>query len=510
MPFTKLIPNNWNIKHYLNQDTGHEKQIVLRHGHIAITNYDLGDCPELEKSLSVWNEMYYRYEVVGYYYVKKCRELRLNRNYNLARLCKLFPNAKPRIDQDHFKSDVVDIKLYAEPRDDIQKLCITFIAGAGKYAYTNSYTQKFIRLRPGSGKTYSLCAASAFFSARTVVIMPMSVLIQQWIDSYVEFTSIKKEEILVVQGSKKCEEIRNGKHKNKKIFLFIIDTLVSYHDRYGDDLTCEMLEATKAYLLGVDECHLNFKALSEIIALQDFAMTIWLTASPDRTEQKESWIYKTVFHDVPQFGENVFHKDEKYLNVMVKEYRFTPAMNQINAINTKMGLNTKLYEMALLNSDAAAIADFEESLDLMLRWAKSKMKPEHRMLMLANTVEGAQYLTRRCKKVFDESEVGLYYGGMNKEDKKAALPKRVICATASSCGTGFDMPGMTICMNILTYGSKVMATQLSGRVRKPKDGSPAIYVEFVNVGYHKCYNQYRSRKAELAKQVPNGKIIVIQ
>lgn len=506
--FMKLTPTTWSMQKYMEHDNN-EQRIVIRRGHIAITNYHLGDNPAFEKSLSIWNEMTYQYDVIGFHYVEYCKELRINRNYDMLRLCKMFPGVKAVMDDRSFKSDYVNVKLFTGPKDDIQKLCIAFIAGMGKYDYTNSYTQKFIRLRPGSGKTYSMCAATAYFGARTVVVMPMSVLIEQWVDSYTTFTDIKAEEILVVQGSKKCEEIRKGKHTDKKVFLFIIDTIVSYNERYGDAKTTEMLEMTHAYLMGVDECHLNFKALSTLIALQDFPMTIWLTASPDRTERKESWIYKTVFHDVPQFGENIFHKDEKYLNVIIKEYRFVPEARQVNRINTKMGLNTKLYEMALLSSTKEDIASFENSLRTMLDWAKGLMKPEHRMLLLSNTIEGAEYLTMQAKKIFGSDDVGLYYGTMKKADKKESITKRVICATASSCGTGFDMPGMTICMNILSYGSKVMATQLSGRVRKPRDGSPAIYVEFVNVGYYKCYNQYKSRKSELAKQTPNGKIMVI-
>lgn len=510
MEVIELQPANWAIKNLLQVDkhaTGHT--IIIRHGHIAIANYKLGDNPRFEKYLSVWNEMYWRYEVVGFYYVKQFKELRLNRNFNLRYLCSSFPDAEVKVDLHPFESDEIDVLLLTPPRDDIQKLCMTFLAAMTKYEYLGETTQRFIRLRPGSGKTYSLCTATAFFRAKTVVIMPMSVLLKQWKDSYMNFTDIKEKEILIVKGSKKCEEIRQGLHQDKKVFLFLIDTLVSYHDIYGDMKTMEMLEATHAYLMGIDECHLNFKALSMVLAMQNFPMTVYLTASPDRTERRESQIYKTVFAGVPQFGEDVFTKDEKYLNVIIKEYHFTPNHEQVARINTKMGMNTKLYESELINSDERAKEDFDNSVIQMLKWAKTKIRKEDRMLLLANTIEGAEYLKTLCDKVFEENESASYYGTMNKTLKEEAKTKRIICATASSCGTGFDMPGMTVCMNILSYSSKVMATQLSGRVRKPKSG-PAIYIEFVNVAYHKCYNQFKSRKSTLADQVPNGKLLVIR
>ena len=505
--FIELKPKTWSMQHYIERND--QQEIIIRHGHIAITNYNLGDNKQFERSLSVYNEMYYRYDVVGFYYVKRYKELRINRNYNLNRLAHVFPNARFRMDLHGFKSMQENIILKTPPRDDVQKLCLSFLAGMGKYQWITSETQRFVQLRPGSGKTYMLCACSAYYSARTVVVMPLSILVEQWVEAYTTFTNIKKDEILVVRGSKKCEDIRKGKHKDKKVFLFLMDTLTSYHDTYGDMKTSEMLEATRAYLFGVDECHMDFRALSTILALQDFSMTVYLTASPDRTEKKESWMYKTLFAEVPRFGENVFHKSEKYLNVIIKEYKYVPTPREINRINTKMGMNTKLYENALIDANPSNRQDFDDAFILMLNWSKKQMKDEHRLLVLTNTIEGAQYMSTLCEKVFDKSEVGVYYGTMPKDQKKDAMEKRIICATASSCGTGFDMPNLTVCMNVMAYGSKVMATQLPGRVRKPKDGSPGIYIEFVNTAYYKCYNQYKNRKATLANHTPNGKLIVI-
>ena len=505
--FKELVPKTWTMKKILGRyDT---QTIVIRRGHIAVTNYHIGDNPGFEKSLSVWNEMYWRYEVVGFYYVKELKEIRVNRSYNLWLLARFFPRIPVKVDPDVYDADQIDVKLLTSPRDDVQKLCIAFIAAQAQYEDTINATQKFIQLPPGSGKTYSICSATCFYKARTVVIMPLSVLVEQWIDSYTTFTNIKKEEILYVKGSKKCEEIRQGLHQDKKVFLFLVDTITSYHERYGSLKTMEMFENTHAFLLGVDECHLDLRALSIILAMQNFGLTIFLTASPDRTNPKESKIYKNLFHDLPVFGGDVLHKDEKYLNVIVKEYRYRPSPEAMQRMNTKMGLNGKAYETELIHATEYERKDFEDAFIVMLKWINERILKRHRVLVLCSTIEGTEYLANLCKKVFDKDEVASYYGTMKKEAKKTALTKRIICATSSSCGTGFDMPGMVCCFNIMTYSSNVSAIQLSGRVRKPKDGSPAIYCEFVNCAYYKCMNQYKARKAKLASQNPKNHIMVI-
>ena len=45
-----------------------EKKIVLYNTRIDIHGYEIGDCEELENSLSVWNQVYFRMEPRGLQY----------------------------------------------------------------------------------------------------------------------------------------------------------------------------------------------------------------------------------------------------------------------------------------------------------------------------------------------------------------------------------------------------------------------------------------------------------
>ena len=47
--FYKLTPTKYTTRAYLKRST--DKQIIFRHGHIAICDYRMGDNPEFEKSL---------------------------------------------------------------------------------------------------------------------------------------------------------------------------------------------------------------------------------------------------------------------------------------------------------------------------------------------------------------------------------------------------------------------------------------------------------------------------
>ena len=50
-------------------------KIIVRHSSILVNNYELGECEDLERSLSVWNDIYYKFEPKGFFYNEKKREL---------------------------------------------------------------------------------------------------------------------------------------------------------------------------------------------------------------------------------------------------------------------------------------------------------------------------------------------------------------------------------------------------------------------------------------------------
>ena len=70
-------------KRFMNMNTD---EIILHHGHISICNYKMGDNFEFEKSLSVWNKVTFRYELIGGYYIPEYKEFCINRGYDLQKL----------------------------------------------------------------------------------------------------------------------------------------------------------------------------------------------------------------------------------------------------------------------------------------------------------------------------------------------------------------------------------------------------------------------------------------
>ena len=508
--FNHLTPKTKILKRLFENDHD-EKKVVFRHGHIAITNYRMGDNKEFEKSLSTFDEIRWKYNPVGFYYVKPMRELRINRGYDIHMLKKFFPNHKFVVDNDAYEYKKRDIKLRTGPRDDFQKVALTFMAGEGRYKANKNYTQILIDSDTGSGKLWCGVSMIAYHSSNAVVIVPFTKLLGQWEQSLKDFTDLKSDDIMIVQGSKACLKIIDGKYKHVKVFIFMVDTLSSFEAQYGPIKTMELLEATRAYLKIIDEVHLDIKAVAMIEALSNFRMNFYMSASPGRTASKENWIFKTLFYNVPKFGSNYKMQVEKHLNIIIKQYKFMPDPIQMKSVINprKKWLNTKAYETALFNASDQQRASFEQALLQMLNWIKKQIKPEFKVLILCNTIEGTEYLRSVAERIFP-GECSRYYGTMtSKQEKEDALKQRVICATSSSLGTGADIKGLQFCINTCTYSSKIEAIQVSGRLRKlPND--PVAYIELVNVGWYKTMKQFEKRKPTLISRSRTNKLLIIE
>jgi len=502
----RLIPKSLGLqKLFSRTDT---KEIVLRHGHIAITNYRMGDNPGFEKFLSRWDKRIFRYIFVGGYYVKQLKELRINRAFNLRKLKDFFPDRPFRVDNDAYPSDKVPIKLFAPPRSDFQRVAMTFMAGEGNYGWTSKYTQQMITAKPGEGKTFLGVTASAYLSSRAVVIVPFKGLLNQWKQSYLNFTDIKESEILIVH-SKDCPKIVAGKYRHIKVFIMLTDTIVAFVSKHGDLAAIDLFAAMNSYIKIVDEAHRELKAQALIEALCNFKMNYYLTASPGRTEQKEDWIFSTLYYNLPKFGEDFEKREERHISILIKKYYFTPNSRQINKIvNRKTGMNTLTYERVLCTISDEERESFDHALRVMLNWSKGIVAKNNKILILAKTIMFITLIQTIAEEIFP-GQTALYHGSLKSEEREEALKAKVIIATSSSLGTGADIPGLQHCYNCSTYSSKIEAIQTSGRLRKlPDPTQQTVYIELVNYGWRKTVMQYERRKPYLIKRTKTGIIVV--
>ena len=322
--------------------------------------------------------------------------------------------------------------------------------------------------------------------------------------------TLSDKDIMIMQGSVSCEKILNGKCKHIKIFICSMDTITSFQKKHGNLKTIELLKATGAYIKIIDEIHRDIRAVSMIEALNNFRLNYYMAAAPGRAEQKENWIFRTLFKNVPSFGSTFKTQEEKHITVMIKKFKWTPDYKQIKAmVNNKTGLNIKAYERELINSPQFQRQSFDDAIMVLLNWAKGVMKPGKRLMLMAQSIETLFYIQKLAEKVFP-GETGVYYGGLSKKEKELAIEKKIIIATDSSLGTGANIPELQFLIYCSTYSNWLNARQISGRLRKLNDGTQVVYIELLNVGYLKTMKQFDKRKGELQRRSKTGKLFFVE
>ena len=102
--------------------------ITVNHSNIVISNYKLGDCPKLEKYLSIWDPSAYQYLPVAYSYDNEKSELRIPRGINVNYIEKMLDETS-MVNYTPDPYEKVSIKLKPPPKNDDQRNAVSFLIG---------------------------------------------------------------------------------------------------------------------------------------------------------------------------------------------------------------------------------------------------------------------------------------------------------------------------------------------------------------------------------------------
>lgn len=105
----------------------------------------------------------------------------------------------------------IKINNTVEPRDEEQKKAINSILN-------NDFNYGILSAAPSSGKSFISLYCASKLKQKTLILVDMTLLIDQFVDSILKFTDIKENEIGYVRGQEKD-------YKDKKIVLATIQTL---------------------------------------------------------------------------------------------------------------------------------------------------------------------------------------------------------------------------------------------------------------------------------------------
>lgn len=485
-------------------------KITANFTHYLIKDYEIGDSNKLERMLTVFDRRRFRVDPVGLVYDEEEKELRIPRGFPIKLLQSCISD-DIYINQKSQDFDKINIELYQEPRDKDQIKVMAFLCGMGnKYSYTAKHSQLFVNLNTGKGKTYTSIASMCHFKMKTVIITPgkISKIADQWYESILKYTNKKPKDILIVKGSKICIDIIDGKYTDKEIFIINRSTISSFTKKCGWNEFEKLIESMRVGLKIIDEEHLEFKTNVSIDCYSNVKRNIYLTSSAGRGKPEEDSIFKKVFDSVPIMGKELTTVEDNYMIMIIYKFFHTPSMTQRLDCKGRDGLSAIEYSKYLVNPNAAKYIFFT-ALDTAIKNIFIKYRQDNgKLLILGSTREFLQTISRFLEKNHPEYSVGMYTSDVAVKVRHLELEKDIILGTDKGLSTGADIQDLQCVINLIPYSNKILADQISGRLRQIN--KQTYYIELVNAEFQEAYNQYTRRKKYLGQKAKDGKIIEIE
>lgn len=458
-------------------------KIDVRHSCIVINNYDIGDCPILERKFTLFDQVRFVTYFKGMKYNPDTKQLFLPRSVNINWLEQLF-GCIAYLNPYHSKFDYnPDILIKYLPRDDTQKTAFRFVLGVGEYEYTKAKSQLMLALNTGAGKTYIAISTLAYSLIKGVIIAGSIDWLNQWAEKIVEYTDIKPSEIYMIQGAGSITSLLRKKDTSKyKIYLASHNTLKSYAENTSWDKVGELFEHLRIGYKIYDEAHLNFDNMCDIDFATNVYKTLYLTATPARSDEKENAIYQAYMKNIPSIDLFDEENDPRTQYIAFKYNSRLRPMEQSKCVN-KFGFNKNVYCNYVVHQK-----NFEHILHIVMDMIK---KVGGKTLVYVATNEAIQYIYNWINSNYPEyiGNVGIYTT-INTEYKEEAKDKLIILSTTKSCGAAMDIAGLKMTVQLAEpMKSKVLSRQTLGRTRDQN----TYYLDIIDVGLPATRSYYLGR-----------------
>lgn len=477
----------------------HNVSIEVYNTCIQLIGYEVNDCPEVQEMFSVFDKTLNQYTNKAMWYDAKNKILTLPRSMDIAWLADKL-NTAPNF---HTSWDPYDdglqINLKYQPRNETQLKAIKFILGKDEYADTARFTQLGVNLNTGAGKTFVTIFSSAYFGMRSIMITSSTGWIEQWKDRILEYTDTKPSEIYIITGRTSIAMILNGMVDISKIKYFLAShqTIHAYATENGksEDWTkiTELFKKLRVGLKIYDEAHLLFDDIWKTDFYTNTRKTLYLTATPARSDRGEDAVYQETFRCMPKI--DLFNEETdphtRYVSVLFNSH---PTPGQQRWCTNRYGFDRNKY---------CSFITTKQGKDYLFKIITILME-----IIISTNSKTLIYIGTNAaiKIVYDyivanypymSNNIGIYTSiEKNKFIKEQQLDKMIILSTTKSCGAAIDIKGLKMTVVLAEpFKSKVLARQSLGRTRD----SDTTYMEFVDIGFDACKGCYESKKSIFEK-----------
>ena len=472
------------------------KTIRVYRSHIEVYPYAEGECPQIEKMYSKWDDVSHSYIRIAYYISDNI--LYLPRGTNLSQLAHLFnctPILVPKSDQSQKLSNPIEMRY--GPRDRIQTESIEFLTCSGNFTKGLQHSQFGLNLDTGAGKTFCMISAIAVLNLKAIIITHKTNLKKQWIDEFLSKSDISEDAIMDIDGSADIEAIMCGE-KSADIYMVNHQTITSYARNNSWEKVHLFFKKIAVGIKVVDEAHKYFQNSLMLDFFSDVKMSYYLTATFTRSDPKEIRIFQKAYSSLYRYGEETINYEEvrKYIVLCVVMYRSHPDFSVVKKIvNGAYGFNSYRYIDYTLKQDT------QHTMMKVIKKIIDRVENiEGKILITSPKIESVELIAKELKYETDKSIGVVCSKYTNEENKDVIKNADIISSTIKGLGEGDDIKGLRILINTEPIGSKALVDQLRGRLREysKEEDTYMFYLIDTSIGY--TYEMFKRVKSVFDKK----------
>lgn len=477
--------------------------IIVNFSSIYITDYDMGDCRELEKHFQLWDKIRHKSYLSGVYYDEDNRILKIPRGIDIYYIERLLDTkAIYNKECDVYDKGVLNNnRIKFKPRDDNQKEAIRFMTASGEYNNLYKNTGLLLSLGTGKGKTYCSIVASIIRGYRTMMITSSINWLVQWKDCILDYCSnINRKEIYIISGTPTIYKLLNKPELIDKYKFFLVSdsTLKSYGDKYGWDKVHELFKLLRIGTKIFDECHLHFDTMCMIDFHSNTNMTYYLSATPLKSDNQENKIYQLYFKNIPSI--ELFDKEQDpHTNYVAIKFNSNPSLiEKSNCASAKYGLDRNKYIKYITGN---------ENFYKLIRHLIQIIKDEKTLIFIGVNDSILKVYEWLCENYPSLSnDIGIYSTLIPVEERENNLKKQIILSTIKSTGTAKDIKGLKYVIVLADpFKSEVLTRQTLGRLRD----NDTTYLDIVDLGFPQLNRYYRAKVPIFKKYALSLKEVIL-
>lgn len=379
------------------------------------------------------------------------------------------------------KGATITYNVKNPPRDEVQAKSLDFIL---KMKKDRTNRERLVSLKPGSGKTYVTINAISQLGKKPMIIVDTIALAEQWKEQFLFHTDLNEEDIGIISGQ---DTIKKEFSRNRsKVLIALHKTINSLLEKDPNALN----HFNKKVGIGIrvfDECHTNFRNICQINALSNVEYSIYLSATPARSNYQDNTLYDKVFQNVRQYNGKDLEGDP-YHTVILSKFDSYPNIEEKLSVKTRYGFSASRWAEYILDS---GYEKFYEHVSMLIK-KLGLIERKKKTFIILPTLALIQQLKTDLEKEY-KIDVGTFIGELKKEKRWDEAKKMLVLTNDKIFDKAIDIPDLEVLINCVPFASAVKNEQVMGRLRY-KEGKSSILIDITDFGFTECIRQMKTRK----------------